>query len=201
MKQVQEILNGYISSDELREAYNTPFTQDGYVVATNGHILIRIPEGKVDIKYEKRDKPNVGLIFVLQEECDIPISFSKLKKMYDDIPEVDEEEECEACSGDGKVEYEFVWDNTSYTLDEDCPVCDGSGYLGKTGKKVKDPEKRIKIGNAKFSNRYIKQIIDTMQMFEFTSIRLVSNPKFSANIFNLDEGIQIILMPVCDDRE
>ena len=67
---------------------------------------------------------------------------------------------CEACDGDGAVEWEFEYDGRTYDMDGDCPVCDGEGAeeCKRCGGAGVLPEPGVEVGPALIRADYLRRL-------------------------------------------
>ena len=128
---------------------HNPFIQDGYVIATDGTILIRLNKSLVNIELQEQDSPKCQGLFMPRKDVGF-ISLDSVKSLLsvpfiEETIEVDETKECTKCDGGGTVEWEFErW--TKYL---DCPVCYGEGFTESvfekaTGAMIKDANISLK---------------------------------------------------------
>lgn len=128
------LLNLFTGNDELRPNMMFPNLKDGVVCASDGYVLICIPEDELTLKYNTSENyPNaVKLISDFEDEptCSIKVEVESLaKELAKCRLEVDKFIlKCKECNGSGNVEWEYEDNNreTHYTQ-HDCPLCDGTG--------------------------------------------------------------------------
>lgn len=195
MKNETKILNLFVGNDKYRPALNQAFKQGDMVCATDAITLVAIPISLIGFNYPDQDKPDVSSVLDIRKECHEIIELSWLKELYNDIPMINKTYKCEACDGTGMVDYEFYFDGTIYTEEEECPVCRGEGHLGETGEMIKDPQYNIDIHGNPFKSGRVLKMINLMKLLEITSCVLVSNPSSEPNLFRFENGINVILMP------
>jgi len=195
MKNETKILNLFVGNDKYRPALNQAFKQGDMVCATDAITLITIPISLIGLRYPYQDKPDVSSVLNIRKECHKIIELSWLKELYHNVPIINETYKCEACAGTGMVDYEFYFNGTTYTEEEECPVCRGEGHLGETGEMIKDPQYDIDIHGNPFKSGRVLKMINLMKLLEITSCVLVSNPSSEPNLFRFENGINVILMP------
>lgn len=195
MKNETKILNLFVGNDKYRPALNQAFKQGDMVCATDAITLITIPISLIGLRYPYQDKPDVSSVLNIRKECHKIIELSWLKELYHNVPIINETYKCEACAGTGMVDYEFYFNGTTYTGEEECPVCRGEGHLGETGEMIKDPQYDIDIHGNPFKSGRVLKMINLMKLLEITSCVLVSNPSSEPNLFRFENGINVILMP------
>lgn len=195
MKNETKILNLFVGNDKYRPALNQAFKQGDMVCATDAITLITIPISLIGFNYPDQDKPDVSSVLNIREECHEIIELSWLKKLYNNVPMINETYKCQACDGTGMVDYEFYFDGTTYTEEEECPVCRREGHLGETGEMIKDPQYDIDIHGNPFKSGRVLKMINLMKLLDITSCVLVSNHSSRPNLFRFENGINVILMP------
>lgn len=127
-----EQLQAFCSTDPTRPEVGKPFTRAGFTWATDGRVLVRVatieglddgdlpwpvitPEG---LMAEHQPGPKWYALPALPErQPDKPCPACGGKKA----------EKCLACDGEGTVEFAFDYGGTSYSMEGNCPVCDGEG--------------------------------------------------------------------------
>lgn len=197
-----DILNMYVDSEGKRPDFVNPFFQGNYVCATNGHVLLKVNKQIVSSEYKELDKPNCLKFFkTLNNEEKISLNYLKelLSKveLVDETKEVGQDVECSECDGEGVVEWEYK----RWTRDLDCPVCDGEGYSSTvkqvpTGKKIRDPNDVLLIGNHNLKVQYVEKIVDTMIFFDLDEVTIKYNndPKCYV-IFVFSQDMEALIMP------
>src|SRR5690606_29369249 len=112
---------------------NCPFKIKDKVYSTDAHILAIVDEFYVGEKYNAGpEKLCSNVLNVIPKEVNqnLVLSVADVKEALDRAPLEDdydwigEDIECSLCRGEGLVEWEF----DGHYKEDDCPVCDGSGY-------------------------------------------------------------------------
>lgn len=204
-EKAKELFELFCAKDSLRPWMKNPQPHGGYIYATDSHSLIRVKEDLISKKYESETDtyfPNI----IPVESDDITITADNLRKLIAEAPlvneTIDNTQECEACDGDGEVEWEFFSGHTYY-MDDDCPVCQGKGEIGgdiPTGRMIPDPEFRIKLDKTYFSALLINKLIRSMEIAEVkectrTNTDIKSGNKFTVGYF------EVLLMPMLPPEE
>ena len=213
MNKYQEILNLFVSTDELRNWMMRPFIINSKVFATNGWALVAfdVTNLKVlgDVGYYKEDKLNG--VYPLEHNLDNKYSIDYLKECFKSVPLVedfDEEEKedtCDECNGSGEVT--FTYEDSKYKdheIDGECPICDGFGNCKQTiekpnGKMVQDPNSKCTIGNSLFFANKIKHILEVAELLgvnEFKHIHQSTPTK--QNLFKIGD-VELLLMPTMSE--
>ena len=206
MNNEEKVLGLFIDKNSERLELTCPFIRDGYVFATDASILIRVKKEFTKNKYSD-GKINANNAFI-NTDSEITMTLNELKNTLLEVPKVEEVETigediiCDECDGDGFVEWEYKhWEK-----DFECPICDGSGYLHesrevKTGNYVPDKYHKIKIADRYIAVKYATIIIEALELLKVKQIKV----KYQANqpleqlIINIDENIDILVMPVKND--
>lgn len=68
----------------------------------------------------------------------------------------------------------------------------------KTGRKVPNYEAGIEVFGLVFWAELLLRLCDTMKALGINEVRYVSRYEGNANIFNLADGIDVVLMPLAD---
>lgn len=197
----------YLYSDDLRPALQSPSLENDHVCATDLYKLLRIRRELLTGDY----KPIKGIkVDKILPPCnfDRTISLKLLEKAIEQCSSEAEKElispeiECPECDGDGEVEWEYQdKDYNSHLAVYDCPVCRGSGILrpakwADTERRHPTIESNILVFGQIFRAIYLHSMCETMKLLGLDSVRYVASYKDKANIFNLCEGIDIIIMPI-----
>lgn len=114
--------NSFLDKDYAKH----PFRQGMNNYATDGKSIIRVATHLCKEEYEESDKPNAEYVMNKQNNRDKLFSYEGLCQALDMVPKVNFER-CDACGGDGKVEFEFEYDGHTYYHYHDCPICHGTG--------------------------------------------------------------------------
>jgi len=133
----------------------TPFSWNGYAVATNGHVLIRIPAVPEVTRTE--NIPNVKEVF---DKAPEPESWHEIPEPapaeFHECPECGGKKWCQLCCGEGRLlEFEK---GIAKTIK--CEMCNGSGDFVTCewcdGSGVEEVFRSTKIGAQTFQNKYLR---------------------------------------------
>ena len=124
----------FCGSSKYRSWMNAPFNLNGRTVATNGHILISVPEIEGTEPFNDPGKEGIAKVLDLIASAD----FAPMPKI--DYPDSHEcfacrgtgkatRSKCEECDGQGEVT--FSNDHNSYEIE--CKSCWGDGDILKAG--------------------------------------------------------------------
>lgn len=135
MKAINDFLLGlFTGNDESRPVLMFPNLKDGIVCASDGHVLISIPEDELTIKYNSVEKyPNGNKIISDMEsetlrsiKIDIETLAKELTKCRFEADKLILK--CKECDGTGNVEWEYEdKERNDHYKTDDCPLCDGTG--------------------------------------------------------------------------
>jgi hypothetical protein len=174
---------------------SAPFAIGDKACATNRYALVAIPgnDGLEDYSI------NCGKVYPIEHNTLQTIAVEDIRSALALIPKIEEEvdvsDACQECDGDGEVRWEYG----RWTMDADCPVCDGSGNgnvkLVKTGKMVYDDTHNITINGGHFRGDRIEELLwvaDKMGVQEVSLVR-ETTPNYP-KIFVVGE-CELLLMP------
>lgn len=196
----EKTLKMFASRSDIREWMLRPFRLNGYVYASNGHWIVRLPDdASIDADPVGEHHPK------------------KLESMFAEaasegfkpLPEMKKPDACNTCEGkgtgtekkchscDGKGEFEH------YGYDYECQACDGNGSEFFPSSKGADPcphcdglgiqqlREGLACGDAKFSPRYL------WLLKSLPGIQIATNGTDKAGHF-IFEGGDGLLMPYRD---
>lgn len=151
----------FTSNNAAAETIDHVFRQDGYVVATDGHIMVRVPvdavaDGEAIVE---QDKPTVSKV--------IPTAFDKprllrvkdIETALEKAPKVDAQEECPECGGGGTVMWTYEGKEDDYEQEFRCPCCNGKGYVRTDGDMVPDPKQVFTMLGVKYPTKDLHRLI------------------------------------------
>lgn len=206
IKSIDELLQMFVSTDEDRPKFLKPWRERNHVFASETHILIRANGYLTTVDYPQHNSDNSNKLFptgiptgmLSAATLENAISYAPLT---DEMKTVGEDVDCEECDGDGEV----VWGYRHWTRTYPCPVCEGCGYssLSKsvpTGRKVIDPHATVRIGLLYFRASFLKLVLEAMKYCDCTEAAVTIGSRTQATRFNISDEIDIILMPVCDNK-
>lgn len=198
----KDLFDLFVDRDNyIQPIYNNPYRMDGYVYATNSRKLIRVKENLVSVDYGVTDKMKLD---IPTDNCDYIITDKDIEKVLSNIPyeeeviEVGNNVKCPECDGEGTVTWKYTdKDWYDHELDEDCPVCEGSGYIEKvrkerTGRKIPVLSTIIKVGRNNLTADFLQTLLDAMKIIGISEVHLVAQGKI-CNHFRIDENISVML--------
>ena len=192
-----------IEDDVMRKELRRPFGRsDGYVYATDGHALMRVPVMMVKQVYKDggRDTYHIWEKFRVSVSRYV-VETETLRLARENLPMVNEymEVKCPKCDGEGEI----VCDYCDHT--HECDYCDGDGWMEtrQTGKKVFDEYARVQIGGIRFSCRNIGRLLAALEVNSCEEVEVVI-PRHDENdyppILFRFLGVDVILTPVMDSE-
>jgi len=189
------------SDDELREWMTKPFSVGNQTCATNGWSLLVVDK--------KSDYPDMSdktkSVYPVELSFTNKLEISKVKAAIDKIPLIDcfdkVVSKCNACYGEGEVEYEFEHKGRTYEIEHECPVCEGEGQTEQVskipnGKKEIDSSKYVKLGVNRLN---IERVLELIKVAELKGVDEVLYQLPVGNrpvAFKIGEDTILFLMPV-----
>ena len=113
--------------------------------------------------------------------------------------------ECEDCNGTGEVTWEYEdLDGNTHDLIDTCPVCDGDGTVVEktvklTGKMLVKPDQLFKLHNTFFNIDNMMRVVDGLKKLGFTKFVRLNEGLCGASLFEVAEGVTLLLMPIIGD--
>lgn len=201
----QELLSlFYKQEDNLRPYMTAPFLKNGYVCATEAHILIKIKAETLNEEYRKTEFCNIEWP---TDNCNFFVSLQEIETMLSSIPKVEEEKKvgeditCMECDGEGEVEWEYQDKSGHYHYaDHECPMCEGSGFESesqyvKTGRMIPNGECGVQVRRIVIKAEFLEVLSKAMRIIGVDEIRCVHQDPAKPCIFRVDDNIEIIIMP------
>lgn len=205
IKDEEKFLSLFYDKEHDKDTIKAPFLCNGYVCATDNHILAMVnPEAltkfyaPAKLKLEAILTPqNVDFILTIQE---IEAGLAKLPQVVENnliSPAV----ECDECGGEGTVGWEYRdKENRPHKDYFDCPICKGTGERYRavykpTGRTIPDYHAVIGIYEAKFAGTLIQKVVDAARHLGVDTLRYVASHKQKANMFILNDDVKLVIMP------
>lgn len=201
----QELLSlFYNKEDDTRPHMTAPYLKNGYVCATESHILIRIKAETLNGEYSETEFLDIDWP---TDNCNFIVSLQDIETMLSSIPKVVEEKQigediwCMECDGEGEVEWAYQdMDGNDYSEYHDCPVCKGSGYKSVaryeiTGRMIPDLKCLIQIRYVNISAKLLEILGKAMKIIGVDEIRCVYQYNIRPCVFRMDDNIEIMIMP------
>ena len=152
-------LQAFCATESIQASFLRPFAVDGYTVATNGQIMIRVP-GVADGVEELTDKSkladSVRKLFARQYDDFVPLPAIPKRKACEECKGTGRlaEDDCDDCNGmgtftHGRHEYECEeCEGTGRIKDVYCFKCNGQG----------EPFTSVQVGADKFQAKFLRMI-------------------------------------------
>ena len=205
----QELLSLFYDKENYwKPIMAAPYLKNGYVCATDTHIMIRIKAETLNGEYNEIESLNIDFP---ADNCNFIISRHEIETVLSTIPKIEEkikvgkDIECEECDGEGEVKWEYL-DNSGLRHYEyyECPICDGSGYESrskyqKTGRMIPDGECCIQVRRIVIKAKFLEILRKAMEIIGVDEIRCVHQDTAKPCIFRIDDNIEIVIMPNLDD--
>ena len=162
MKITEEQLQSFCAKEDIRFCLETPYIQDGYVVASNGHICIRTTgEFPSAVTREDVKPPNItGLIDKTLAALDGVDAIA--------IPGLPPFVPCSSCNGSGREFVCVVCAGEGEFDGDGCEECGGAGSVAKNtginrdcwfcGGSGEDRGNPVMCGDGWFARRYLAMI-------------------------------------------
>ena len=170
----------YDKENDMRPDMAAPYLKNGYVCATEGHIMIRIKAETLNGEYNEIDSLNIDLP---ADNCNFIIGLHDIKTAIASIPQVEEKEkvgkdiECKECDGAGEVEWEYRGKSGRYHHKYlDCPKCQGDGCISrvkykKTGRMIPDGDCPIRIRRIVIKVEFLEILGRAMEIIGVDKVR------------------------------
>ncbi len=188
----RSLLNYFVAdADSLRPVLMKPFEQDGYVCATDTHVLLRVAKKYITDDYSTEQKtPNVANV-VPEQNPIFAISANNLRDAFVrcgidyNVMNVD----CPYCDDQYEVEWEFTdSDGDKHTKWDTCPCCDGSGSIPNGSGHY------LEVGECAIHAHFMLLLYRTMVELGIDKVK-VSKGDRQQFLFGIAEGIDIVIMP------
>ena len=202
MKREKDFLDCFTEKyyEDLPSFCYRPFYKDGYVVATDSAILVRVPHNALKEKFcmpeLKQRLPDFP-----KPNCDFELPLAKLVEILKSIPEEEQvpvhgtAAECDECGGSGTVEWVYEdSDGEEYREDFNCPICNGRGEV-KTKKYLRE-WRCIRINDTIFLARTLMKLANAMDIAGFDVVKLRNLPNdYTPALMRLGDNVEVIIMP------
>lgn len=189
------------SDDELREWMTKPFSVGNHTASTNGWSLLVVEK--------KSDYPDMSektkSVYPVELSFTNKLEISKVKEAIDKIPLIDCYDKivskCDACYGNGNVDFEFEYKNRTYEIEGECPVCEGEGQteqVSKTpnGKKEIDLSKYARLGVNRLNVKRLFELIKVADLKGVNEVLYQLPVRNKPVAFKVGDDTILFLMPV-----
>lgn len=184
------ILQNFTGNDELRPSMHNPDTQNGYVYAADGCIVLKVPTKLCEKKYKTENPPNYESVFpkkIMSSAYQRTISTIELLEVVTKMKIKAKRSTilCEECEAKGYKECECCGhENECRECKGTGEVDDPNGFMIKEVRTENDDEsmrRYVSIAGCKISPIYVEKILFTM---------LACNVK-TANFWNSNDKMLI----------
>jgi hypothetical protein len=215
MNKYLEILNLFITDDELRLSMTTPNIGEKYASATDAHSLVffnkdLLPE---NTKFQELGKyPDISIFIDVEENHNQELVIEKINSILDTCPlieDYDEEEKedtCNECNGSGEVEVTYEDKNMKdHDIYVECPICDGYGECTVTiekpnGKMVRNYEYYVECVNSFLSIHLIERLLKISDLVNSPIVLVNQTTESNYSIFKID-NIKVLIMPLMRNKD
>lgn len=177
MKKINGLLQSFCTDEKEGRGWGyTPFLQNGYVYATDFHVLIRVHPRLSEVEYDENPKASSMSEPLCTDGMNSHIvKVSEISKLLQSIPKIEEmtakrkSKKCEECGGEGMVEWEYK----DYEEHFECPVCKGEGYQGL----IHHDPKRDDPGIHPVGGNYLTEAVDWFKKNDIPLYGINENPE------------------------
>lgn len=196
MNKYDELLKQFCTKDDLRGSMLNPMQWKDCNVATNGHVLIAVPQTLCEEQY---NKATLNIDSVMPElNCNIRHEIKAIKKLFEKVELVECVDEvkgtCKECSGEGE-KYCYACEHSN-----PCSNCDGTGQAINevpNGKFEKKFNHKISFSKSNYMCGYLSLLVSVAETLEVKTIIQKAQYTLKANLFTIGD-VTILLMPVGD---
>lgn len=178
-------------AEEMRPVMMTPFERDGWVCATDSHVLIRVDKKYItDDYFTDKKTPDVKSVMP-QYNPQLAITktglIQALTKLNLDYNET--KTECPYCDEECEVEWEYTdSDDDKHTMWGECPCCKGSGYLRNGINRF------CELNGANLNAHYLILLYNVMTELSIDKATVTIGDMRQLR-FNIAQGVDIVMMP------
>lgn len=188
-----EIINLFLPTEGFRPQITKPHAEGGFVYATNGHVLLRIPHKYYPEVAAQSKFPDAAKLmqYALDNNYDTGLVEDRsLALIVEQLPKKTVFKSCQECEGEGKIDCECCGHTN------DCGECYG---LGKTDEVIGEaivPDFGIAVGNQVFSGLYIDVLFKAMLILKANTATFFESQQLQkAGLFKIKEAL-ILIMPL-----
>jgi hypothetical protein len=170
---------------------NAFFEYEEYYCATDGRLLAMVPKHMVtsEIEIKTEDVPNFSFVLTNQPlNGDVKLRLGDLIDRLNEVPMIDEIDDCEICDGYGKVECDCCGHQN------DCKECDGTGDGKPNGSKELDYDYHLKIVGSHLNSTIVHRLTTGLVHSGYnhdSMLTILSNNDPQPMVMDID-GIKIV---------
>lgn len=205
IKDEEKFLSLFYDKEHNEDKIKAPFLCNGYVCATDNHILAMVNSEALTKFYTPRILKLEAIL--TPQNVDFVLTIQEIEAGLAKLPQIEENNlispavECDECGSDGTVGWEYR--DKKYRLHKDyfdCPICKGTGERYRavykpTGRTIPDYHAVIGIYEAKFAGSIFQRVVDAARHLGVDTLRYVASDKSKANMFLLNDDVTLIIMP------
>ena len=202
---LDKIFSLFVGDDPLRPVMQKPIDIEGkYLAATDAHVLLIVDKDLCDYESDNPHENRMNIMAVVPHETrSVKLNIQAVNfeeyKTADEYKVYEKKVDCGACHGSGEVEVDFFY-KRNYSIDVECPVCDGSGVESEekkklTGNKTYPDNCYLQIENAYFKLALFNNIIELQKLANTTELILLNKSvKNSSHLFKVGD-FKVVIMP------
>ena len=179
--------------------------------ASDTHFVLIVKKSLVRGRFKKYSYGSK--IKIPQADMRVKIDFADIGAAYDKVEKyvettkvtLDEVDECLDCGGTGEVDWEYTdLDGNTHYMSEECPVCHGEKKVNvviekPTGRMLPKPQQVFRLHRVLFDVRSFMHVVTTLRDLGFIQLVWVHEDPNDANLFEVAEGITLLMMPMIGD--
>lgn len=196
-----EALKLFVAENQFWPWMGRLFTIGDNIYGINGHMIAYIDKSMAENAPELQSDRVEAVLAVIPKQDNIDFTFpvSRIEKILNELPMVDEDTEknCSDCDGSGEVEFEYnSIKGNLYEIDAECPICKGVGTLSrKTNNKVRDMSGVVRIDRHCFLLPTFDTVLRAAKILDVKEVQLVFiGAKHSVSVFKLGK-MTVLIMP------
>lgn len=218
MNAINDFLLGlFTGNDDLRPNMMFPNLEGDIVSASDGYVLVSIPENELILKYNTNEKyPNTPKLFSDFEKgplCSIKVKVETVAKELAKCRMIADKLvlKCKECGGTGNVEWEYEdKKRETHYAQHDCPLCDGTGQDEKNHpfarirllsfEKDGDTHVQIKIGDLYFHPFQIYRLFMVAALKGYKEIEIFYNKQSYGQTVSYFDNIKVMVMAMLHEE-
>ena len=178
-------------AEEMRQVMMKPFEQDGWVCASDSHVLLRVDKSYITDDYSTDKKtPNVDSVIPQYKpqftvtKTDLITALVKLNIDYNET-----KVECPYCDEECEVEWEYTdYDGDKHTMWGECPCCSGSGYIRNGINRF------CEVNGSHLNAHYVILLYQVMKDLSIDKVAVTVGNMRQLR-FKITQGVDLVIMP------